>query len=109
MKKLVLSPPEQLRFVRKTDPRLMSYNIEMTEVTGGTFWKEYTPGQIAGTEAFPPLTGFEDLGKSMQWYAPADLADPKLRYLASALGPCWVRVSGSWATKTFYDLEGTVV
>ena len=25
----------------------------MTEVTGGTFWKEYTKGQIEGTEGFP--------------------------------------------------------
>ena len=31
----------------------MSYNVEMTEATGGTFWKAYTPGQIAGTEEFP--------------------------------------------------------
>ena len=30
------------------DERLMSYNIEMTEITGGTFRKAYTPGQIAG-------------------------------------------------------------
>ena len=38
--------------VRTVDERLVSYNIEMTEITGGTFWKAYTPGQIAGTEEF---------------------------------------------------------
>ena len=45
------SAPDKLRTV---DPRLMSYNVEMTEVTGGTFWKAYTPEQIAGTEPVPP-------------------------------------------------------
>ena len=25
--------------IRDINPRLMSYNVEMTEVTGGTFWK----------------------------------------------------------------------
>lgn len=31
--------PEKLRPLHRTDPALTSYNIEMTEVTGGTFWK----------------------------------------------------------------------
>ena len=44
--------------IRKMNPRLMSYNVEMTEVTGGTFWKAYTEGQIAGTEEFPKLDSF---------------------------------------------------
>lgn len=38
--------------LRCVDERLMSYNIEMTEITGGTFWKAYTPEQIAGIEEF---------------------------------------------------------
>jgi len=44
--------PSKLRLLRSVDERLVSYNIEMTEVTGGTFWKAYTPGQIAGKEEF---------------------------------------------------------
>ena len=43
-----------LEVLRTVNPRLMSYNVEMTEVTGGTFWKAYTPEQVAGTEEFPP-------------------------------------------------------
>lgn len=31
-----------LELIRQMDSRLVSYNIEMTEVTGGTFWKAYT-------------------------------------------------------------------
>ena len=30
--------PEALRLLHRTDPALTSYNIEMTEITGGTFW-----------------------------------------------------------------------
>lgn len=37
-------PTDSLPFLREMDSRLVSYNIEMTEVTGGTFWKLYTPG-----------------------------------------------------------------
>ena len=44
-----------LEVIRTINERLMSYNVEMTEVTGGTFWKAYTEGQIAGTEEFPKL------------------------------------------------------
>ena len=96
-----------LRELRKVDERLMSYNVEMTEVTGGTFWRAYTPGQIAGTEEFPPSKGFQDLAKAMQVYPPVDLYNEKLRALARQFGPVWVRVSGTWASKTYYDFDGT--
>ena len=54
MAKFVTLNPEQLTALREIDERLVSYNVEMTEVTGGTFWKSYTPGQIAGTEPVLP-------------------------------------------------------
>lgn len=96
--------------VRQMDERLASYNIEMTEVTGGTFWKEYTPGQIAGTEEFPPVSDLQNItamSELMQEYPPINLYDEKLRKRARQLGPAWIRVSGTWATKTYYDFEGT--
>ncbi len=95
--------------VRTIDKRLMSYNIEMTEITGGTFWKAYTPGQIAGTEEFRfsgELSDFTATADLMQYYPPINLYDEKLRKYAKALGPVWIRVSGSWATKTYYDFDG---
>ena len=55
-----------LETLRTVDSRLMSYNVEMTEVTGGTFWKAYTPGQIAGTEIFPPIQGMHEMANLMQ-------------------------------------------
>ena len=96
-----------LEKLRTVNPCLMSYNVEMTEVTGGTFWKAYTPGQIAGTEKFPPIKGFHEMAGLMQWYDPIDTTNPRLIKLAKAFGPVWVRVSGTWATKTYYDFEGT--
>lgn len=95
--------------IRRIDPRMMSYNIEMTEVTGGTFWKAYTPGQIAGTEEFRfsgDLTDFTSTRDLMQAYPPINLYDEKLRTYAKKLGPAWIRVSGTWSTRTHYDFEG---
>ena len=95
-----------LEKIREVNPRMMSYNVEMTEVTGGTFWKAYTPGQIAGTEKFPPIKGFEEMAGLMQWYDPIETTNPRLIKLAKDLGPAWMRVSGTWATKTYYDFDG---
>ena len=101
-----------LQVIRTVNDKLMSYNVEMTEVTGGTFWKAYTPEQIAGTEKFQ-VGDATDLASSManlmQVYPPIDLYNEKLRKLAAEFGPVWVRVSGTWATKTFYDWDGTGV
>lgn len=106
--KLSASP---LEVIRTVNDKLMSYNVEFTEVTGGTFWKEYTPEQIAGTEKFQ-VEGTDimsAMASLMQVYPPIDLYNEKLRRLASEFGPVWVRVSGTWATKTYYDFEGTGV
>ncbi len=101
---------EGLQKIRTVDGRIVSYNVEMTEVTGGTFWKAYTPEQIAGSEPFALSCDFSDftmVEELMQYYPPINLYDERLRSLAKALGLCWVRVSGSWATKTYYDFDGT--
>ena len=97
---------DNLEVLRTINPRLMSYNVEMTEVTGGTFWKAYTPEQIAGTEEFPPIKGMHEMANLMQWYDPIDTTNPRLLKLAKELGSVWVRVSGTWATKTYYDFDG---
>ena len=103
--------PDSLKALREINPMMMSYNVEFAEVTGGTFWKAYTPEQIAGTEDFyvePTSEGIAAMYKDlMQVYAPINLYDEKLRTLAKELGPVWVRVSGTWATKTYYDFDGT--
>lgn len=111
MKQLV-KVTDTLQKIRTVNDKLMSYNVEFTEVTGGTFWKEYTPEQIAGTEKFTLDLGdnpYGGMAAMMQVYPPINLYDEKLRKLAKAFGPVWIRVSGTWATKTYYDFEGTGV
>ncbi|MBQ8279054.1 MAG: beta-glucuronidase [Roseburia sp.] len=96
--------PAAVKELRKMNPALTSYNVEMTEVTGGTFWKAYTPGQIAGTEEVPPPDFSKGMAAMHQWYDPIDTTNPRLIKLAKAIGPkLWVRVSGTWATRTYYD------
>ena len=106
MGKVVTLKATGLNKLRTVNPSLVSYNVEMTEVTGGTFWKAYTPEQIAGTEQFPPIKGMHEMANLMQWYDPIESTNPRLIKLAKELGPVWVRVSGTWATKTYYDFEG---
>ena len=66
-KNISLKNVENLKTLRTIDEKLLSYNIEMTEVTGGTFWKAYTKGQIEGTEEFP-LISFGKKDEMHQWY-----------------------------------------
>ena len=106
MKKIVNLDPSKLTALRQIDERLVSYNIEMTEVTGGTFWKAYTEAQVDGTEEFPAIQDWRNMGNLQQWYDPIDTTNPRLIKLAKELGSAWVRVSGTWANKTYYDFDG---
>ena len=79
------------------DPRYLSFNIEMVEVTGGRFWKPYGSAPVpAPTQAGPNPDMYE-------YRPPIDLANSRLRKLASALGPSYLRVSGTWANSTWFQ------
>ena len=95
-----------LTALREMNPRLVSYNVEMTEVTGGTFWKAYSEAQVDGTEEFPKILDWTNMGNLQQWYDPIDTKNPRLIKLAKELGTAWIRVSGTWANKTYYDFDG---
>jgi hypothetical protein len=72
------------------DERFQSYNVEMVEVTGGRFWKPYGPNAW-------------DVRSDLYAYrAPIDLANARLRRLAAALAPAYMRVSGTWANATYF-------
>ena len=64
-----------LEKIREMNPRLISYNVEMTEVTGGTFWKAYTDAQVDGTEPFPVIKDWSNMGNLQQWYDPIDTSE----------------------------------
>ena len=107
MAEFIKLTPDTLQELRTVNPMLISYNVEMTEVTGGTFWKAYTDAQIDGTEQVPPPDFSKGIAAMHQWYDPIDTTNPRLIKLAKELGSCWVRVSGTWATRTYYDFDGT--
>ena len=106
MAQFVKLQAEGLQPLRSIDERLVSYNVEMTEVTGGTFWKAYSEAQVDGTEEFPKILDWTNMGNLQQWYDPIDTTNPRLIKLAKDLGVAWIRVSGTWANKTYYDFDG---
>src|SRR4051812_17028825 len=82
--------PASMTRLGTVDERLQSYNVEMVEVTGGNFWKAYEPGS---PEPHADLFAFR---------APIDLTNSRLRRLAAALAPAYMRVSGTWANATYF-------
>src|SRR5277367_6463623 len=93
--------PSALPKIGAVDPRFQSYNVEMVEIIGGRFWKPYgsktaTPPPSAATP------GGIDPGLFEQ-RTPIDLSNPRLRKLAAALGPAYIRVSGTWANTLYFQ------
>lgn len=90
--------PAVLPAVGQVDERFQSYNLEMIALSGGEFWIPY-----AKVGAKPPTTAKE----MFSYHEPIDLkGDRRLRTLAAALGPAYVRVSGAGAnTSYFHDSD----
>ncbi len=84
--------PKSMKKVGTVDTRFQSYNVEMAEIIGGKFWKPYAPLNSAPSPGSP----FEQRN-------PIDLGNSRLRKLAAALGPAYVRVSGSWANTVHFQ------
>jgi hypothetical protein len=102
--------PSTMPRIGSVSERYQSYNVEMIEVTGGRFWKPYSPepGGIVrqGAPADGTPGGDTPAGMSSalyQYRPPIDLSDARLRKLAAALGPAYVRVSGTWANTTYFS------
>ncbi|MGB6742983.1 MAG: hypothetical protein WBE38_04930 [Terracidiphilus sp.] len=99
--------PGVLARVGSIDERFESYNVEMVEVTGGRFWKPYASA-AEPAPAHPELTTPGGIDPSLyQYRPPLDMSNARLRKLAAALGPAYIRVSGTWANSTFFqDSDG---
>ncbi len=100
--------PSTMAATGKVDARYASYNVEMAEITGGRFWRPYpkagatkslAPPSHAGDRSQPPGTS-ADL---YQYRPPIDLSNPRLIKLARALAPSYLRVSGTWANRTWFQ------
>ena len=104
---ITLAPANMPR-IGRVDERFQSFNVEMVEVTGGRFWKPYS--QLADPN-LKPQPSAQQAGSNQpaglnpalfQYRAPIDLTNPRLRKLAAALGPAYMRVSGTWANTTYF-------
>jgi len=103
--------PADLRPITKTDERFQSYNVEMVEVTGGRFWKPYKDiAELLKAQDAPKRSSQNgsDVPAGMdpglyQQRPPIDLSNARIRKLAAALGPAYLRVSGTWANTTYFD------
>ncbi|HET6170064.1 MAG TPA: hypothetical protein VFE01_07780, partial [Terracidiphilus sp.] len=94
--------PKKMPALGTVDERYQSYNIEMLEVTGGRFWAPYKAQ--SGTPAETKQATPGGMPASLYRYRPPiDLANPRLRKLAAALGPVYLRVSGTWANSTYFQ------
>lgn len=101
--------PATMARIATVDPRFQSYNIEMLEVTGGRFWAPYKKQNTTPASAPSPTRPSSPAGMDPSLYSyrqPIDLANPRLRKLAAALGPTYLRVSGTWANSTFFEDTG---
>jgi hypothetical protein len=95
--------PAALKSVNQTDERYQSYNIEMAEVIGARFWKSY-----AHSTGVPPAANNVEVGGKNDLFearSPVDLSNERLRTLAAALGPAYLRVSGTWANSVFFQAD----
>jgi hypothetical protein len=104
--------PGKMPRIGTVDERFQSFNIEMVEVTGGRFWKPYGQQGEAPPPA-PPVAGRPGSNQPVgmnpalfEYRPPIDLTNPRLRKLAAALGPAYVRVSGTWANSTYFQDSG---
>jgi hypothetical protein len=77
------------RVVAHTSPRYVSFAVDLDQVTGGMFWSQ-APNAVGNAPV-----------------APYDFTRPRLRLLAQALAPAYLRISGTAANKTYYDLSAT--
>ena len=98
--------PAKMSRIGTVDQQFASYNIEMAEVTGGNFWKPYGSQNGAAADATEPAQSVSapvGMDHNMyQYRPPIDLTNPRLRKLAAALGPAYVRVSGTWANSVYF-------
>ena len=95
--------PSNMPRLGTVDERYQSYNVEMIEVTGGRFWRRY--GTMTRNSQNSPGKSSIPAGMAADLYEyrpPVDLAKAKLRKLAAALGPAYLRVSGTWANTTYF-------
>jgi heparanase len=89
--------PASFQLVREVDERFQSFQIGMSHLTGGETWRTYDGDGKEGEAG--QAESFEEVREAR---APTDLANRRLRNLASALGPLYIRYGGTTSNSVFF-------
>ena len=87
----------RLPLVREIDERFQSFQIGMSHLTGGETWRAYDSKQNGQSEAPKEFSAVREPRP------PADLTHPRLRILAAALGPFYVRYGGTTSNSVYFQ------
>lgn len=93
--------PAAMKAIGSVDERYQSYNIEMIEVMGGKWWAPYSTPPQASARGTSAASGIDSAG--FLYRPPEDLARPRLRKLAAALSPAYVRLSDTWTNTMYFE------
>ena len=108
--------PATMPRVATVDERYQSYNVEIAEVIGGNFWKPYNQRSDAAQNVRQAADGARSgdghlqAGEDPETFEarpPVDLTNTRLRKLTAALGPAYLRVSGTWANTVYFHDSDT--
>jgi heparanase 1 len=75
--------------VATIDDRFLSVAVDSAQVVGAKFWAPLDAGVLTGQQPVPAY----------------DFTRPKLRALAQALSPAYLRIGGTTADKVYYDMS----
>jgi len=96
--------PGKMPKMATVDSRFLSYNVEMVEVIGGRFWAPYKAENSEAAPKPPDPNMPAGIDPNLfQQRKPIDLSSARLRKLADALAPAYMRVSGTWANSVFFQ------
>lgn len=90
---------KRMPLVREIDERFQSFQIGFSHLTGGETWKSY--------DAMPKGQQPSSLAAVREARAATDLASPRLRTLAAALAPFYLRYSGTTANSVYFHDSDT--
>ncbi len=97
--------PAKMNTIGTVDERYQSYNLEMVEIMGGKWWAPYGTQPPAADSRLASEAGAQSsIGATpLRYQPPIDLTNVRLRKLAAALGPAYMRVSDTWANTMYFQ------
>lgn len=94
--------PAAFPFVRTIDERYQSFQVGMSQLTGGQTWSAYSsPTKVPQTPN--PEAALGDRSSVYEMRLAADLTNSRLLKLAAALGPFYVRYGGTTSNSVYFQ------